>query len=92
MKYRVDFASAAVERQLEKLLEPVDKEKRREILKKLEALGENPRPHGVRKIKGTVHRIRCGPWRVVYHILEDEGKVVIAKVARRTEGFYRQFQ
>ena len=58
----------------------------------IQALAENPRPVGVRKLRGEERtwRIRVGPYRVVYDIFEDRALVVILKVARRSETTYRR--
>lgn len=55
------------------------------------ALAENPRPRGVRKIRGTEHcyRLRVGPYRVIYDVLDARQLVVVLGVGRRTESTYR---
>ena len=50
-----------------------------------------PRPFGVKKLAGRVHRIRVGPYRIIYSIYDREKVVVIDKVERRKESTYRQF-
>ena len=56
------------------------------------SLAENPRPQGVRKIKGTekAYRIRVGNYRVVYYVYDGDNLVLILQVARRSETTYRQ--
>ncbi|MEK7807078.1 MAG: type II toxin-antitoxin system RelE/ParE family toxin, partial [Chloroflexota bacterium] len=51
----------------------------------IQALAEDPRPAGVRKLRGEERtwRIRVGPCRVVYDIYDDRALVVILKVAGR---------
>lgn len=88
MSYRVDLASRKVERQIRNL--PPDA--RAKVIEAIKSLGQNPRPHGVEKIKGQYHRIRIGDYRVVYAILKKEKVVVIAKVARRREDTYKEFR
>ncbi|MDP2953841.1 MAG: type II toxin-antitoxin system RelE/ParE family toxin [Chloroflexota bacterium] len=58
----------------------------------IQALAENPRPTGVRKLRGEegTWRIRIGPYRVVYDIHDERALVVILKVARRSETTYRR--
>ena len=51
-------------------------------------LRENPRPQGVKKLKGTVHRIRVGDWRVIYAVFDKDKRVIIGKVERRSEDTY----
>lgn len=57
----------------------------------IQGLAENPRPTGVRKIRGEERtwRIRVGPFRVVYDVYDDQALVVILKVDRRRETTYR---
>ena len=54
------------------------------------ALREDPRPSGVRKLRGEARtwRIRGGPYRVVYDILDERSLVVVLRVVRRTEATY----
>jgi mRNA interferase RelE/StbE len=54
----------------------------------LELLKTNPRPYGVRKIKGNIHRIRVGDWRVIYAIHDKDKTVIVGKIARRSEDTY----
>ena len=58
----------------------------------IEALGDDPRPHGVRKIRGQAHtwRIWVGPFRVIFDIDDELALVVVLRVVRRTETTYRR--
>jgi len=51
-------------------------------------LGENPRPPGVRKLRGLIYRLRVGRWRIIYAVLDREQVVVVGKVVRRAEDTY----
>jgi mRNA interferase RelE/StbE len=54
-------------------------------------LAVEPYPLGTRKVAGTAFwRIRVGQLRVVYAIDEDEARVLIVRIARRTEITYRR--
>jgi len=55
-------------------------------------LGGNPRPRGVRKIRGAekAYRIRAGNYRVVYGVYDGDNLILILQVARRSETTYRQ--
>ena len=57
----------------------------------IRSLSEEPRPRGVRKLKGAeaVYRIRVGNYRIVYRVLDNERIVELVEVARRNEGTYR---
>jgi mRNA interferase RelE/StbE len=56
--------------------------------KAIDALAENPRPDGVKKLKGSegdLYRIRVGDYRIIYYI-EDEIKIVdIIKIGHRKD-------
>jgi len=77
--YRLEVSSAA-DRDLEHLRDAV------------RDLAEEPRPHGVRKIKGEerAYRIRVGSYRVVYEVYDNDNLVLIIQMARRSETTYRQ--
>ena len=87
MPYRVELAPAA-QRDLRRL----PREVQARLATPIQALAENPRPVGVRKLRGEEQtwRIRVGPYRVVYDIHDDRALVVIMKVARRSETPYRR--
>jgi mRNA interferase RelE/StbE len=85
--YKVEIASRRVERQLDK----VNDEIYPKVAEAIESLADNPRPFGVKKLAGRVHRIRTGPYRIIYSIYDREKVVVIDKVDRRKERTYRQF-
>ena len=87
MPYSVELAPAA-QRDLRRLP--------REVLTRLAApvqgLAENPRPSGVRKLRGEdrTWRINVGPYWVVYDIYDDRAVVVILKVVSWSETTYRR--
>ena len=54
----------------------------------VQELGENPRPHGVRKLRGPIHRIRLGDWRIIYAVFDKDRLVLVGKIARRSERTY----
>jgi mRNA-degrading endonuclease RelE of RelBE toxin-antitoxin system len=56
----------------------------------IKGLRHNPRPKGVRKIRGSIHRVRAGDWRVIYAIFDKDRLVIIGKVARRSEDTYNR--
>ena len=84
--FRVTFTSAA-ERELRKLKADDAARLRRPILE----LCFDPRPAASTKpARSRYDRLRVGDLRVVYLIEEDEGVVVIVRVARRSESTYRR--
>jgi len=51
------------------------------------ALEDEPRPHGVVKLSGTVNewRIRIGDYRIIYEIDDEEQRVTILRIAHRRQ-------
>lgn len=86
MPYRVELAPAA-QRELRRLRHEVQAR----LGEPIQALADNPRPPGVRKVKGEERtwRLRIGPYRIVYDVYDDQQLVVILKVDRRRETTYR---
>ena len=64
-----------------------------ELFRKLDgaiwALRDDPRPVGCVKLKGPIHRIRVGRWRVIYAVFDQDQLVLILKVTQRTERTYK---
>lgn len=86
MAFRVEIAPAA-ERDIRRLPQGVRERLEPVIL----ALAEDPRPRGVRKIRGTeyCYRLRVGPYRVIYDVLDARQLAIVLGVGRRTESTYR---
>lgn len=88
--YRIEVSPAA-DRDLERLKRRIQRRNFERLRTAIRSLADNPRPHGVRKIKGTerAYRIRVGDYRVVYEVYDKESLVLLLQVARRTETTYR---
>ncbi len=82
--YQVTFARSA-RRELEDLPRSIAAR----ILTRIEALAENPRPHGCKKLQGAnqLWRIRVGEYRVVYKIDNKERMVDITVIRHRSEAY-----
>lgn len=82
----MEFTTAA-SRQVKKLPRPA----RDRVLDAIEDLGEDPRPHGSRKLvgEGTAWRIRVGDDRVIYDVLDAEVTVTVVRAAHRREVYDR---
>ena len=80
--YRLQIKRTA-ERDLQKLPRPLFRRLNTHIL----ALPEEPRPSGVRKLKGSLEgwRIRVGEYRVVYQIDDEQKTVTIVRVRHRRD-------
>ena len=56
------------------------------ILKRIEALREEPRPPGVEKLSGQEkYRIRQGVYRILYEVKNNELIVVVVKIGHRRD-------
>jgi mRNA interferase RelE/StbE len=58
------------------------------IVAALRRLPGDPRPPGVRKLRGPIHRIRVGHWRIVYAVFDRDNLVIVGKIVRRSEKTY----
>lgn len=59
------------------------------ILRRVEALADNPRPPGCEKLSGQErYRVRQGVYRIIYEIRNEELVVMIVKVGHR-RGVYK---
>jgi mRNA interferase RelE/StbE len=83
--------SPAADRDLERLKKRILRDDFERLRTSIRNLAGEPRPQGVRKIRGTENtfRIRVGSYRVVYEVCDDEDLVLILQVTRRTEATYR---
>jgi len=82
LAYSVELAPAA-KRQMRKL----DRAIQERIIRRLEALGKDPRPPGVEKLEGveSTYRVRLGEYRIVYEIQDKILVVLVLKVGHRKE-------
>ncbi|MCX5836095.1 MAG: type II toxin-antitoxin system RelE/ParE family toxin [Deltaproteobacteria bacterium] len=71
---------------VEKDFSPMPKEDIQKILRRIEALGEDPRPSGCEKLTGQErYRVRQGRYRIVYSIQDEALTVWIVKVGHRKD-------
>lgn len=69
MSYRVEFTKQAI-----KQLNALPMQEKQRLESKIDALASEPRPLGVKKLKGEadLYRIRVGNYRVVYTIQDQQ--------------------
>lgn len=81
-KYRLEIKPSA-----HKELERLDDSVLNRVVPRIEALRENPRPAGSRKLRGFKNdwRIRIGDYRVVYTIDDSCGIVDVARIRHRRD-------
>lgn len=84
MAYRVEYSPRA-KREMAAL--PPDVQRR--IRPKIDALADDPRPPGVKKLKGedNAWRIRVGDYRVVYEIHDRILLVVVLRIRHRGSAY-----
>ena len=71
---------------VEKDFSPIPKKDIQKILRRIKALGEDPRPSGCEKLTGRErYRVRQGQYRIVYSIQDEVLTVWIVKVAHRKD-------
>ncbi|MEH2213409.1 type II toxin-antitoxin system RelE family toxin [Nostoc sp.] len=80
MSYKVEILRSAL-KQLKKI--PSELQERIQI--KIDDLATEPRPNGVKKLKGkeNAYRIRIGEYRVIYDIFDDLLVVNVVEVGHR---------
>ena len=81
--YSIEFKESAL-----KELKKINRKDAGSIVEKIETLKVNPRPIGFKKLKAiseTLYRIKCGDFRIIYHV-EDKIKIVnIRKIGNRKD-------
>jgi len=82
MAYRVELASRAT-RDLDALPDRIY----RKVQARIDALVEEPRPHGVKKLEGdeNLYRIRVGDYRIVYQIQDKKLLVLVVRIGNRRD-------
>ena len=89
--HRIEISPAA-DRDMEKLKGRIRRQDFERLRDAIGSLADEPRPQGVRKIKGAerAYRIRVGSYRVIYEVYDNDNLVLILQVERRSETTYRQ--
>ena len=86
MAYVVEFLPSAA-----RSLASLPKDVQNRLARRIDALGENPRPPGVKVLQGGEGflRLRVGDYRVIYRIEERRVVVLIVKIGHRREVYRR---
>ena len=84
MSYRV-----IIPKPVQKQLNNLPSETRLRLLAEIRLLKDNPRPDGVKKLKGyeNTYRIRVGNYRVIYEIKDKEAIVLILSSIHRKDAY-----
>jgi len=96
--YAVVFPSERVEHEFEKALKRIPADYRSAVISAVRSLAQNPHPPGkaYKKLKGEVvvfryiaqHRLRVGPYRIMYDVDDPRKKVILLKLDRKDEHTY----
>ena len=86
MAYRVEFTPAA-----RRDFEALPREAQARIRPRIDALADNPRPAGSKRIRGysNRYRIRVGVHRVVYDVKDDLLLVLVLRIGHRSTVYRR---
>ena len=78
-----------VERSAEKDLPRLSSRVHDQVIDRIAALANNPRPIGSRKLAGTKHdwRIRVGDYRVIYEVADPIRVVRVYRIRHRREAY-----
>lgn len=57
----------------------------------IDELSTNPKPYGVRKIKGfnITFRVRFSSYRIIYDIYDKDKKIIILRIIKRDKSTYK---
>ena len=71
-------------------LRPIPKPDVQRILRRVDALTNEPRPPGCEKLSGQErYRVRQGNYRILYEIIDDELVVTVVKIGHRRHVYRR---
>ncbi|MFM7575985.1 MAG: type II toxin-antitoxin system RelE family toxin [Microcystaceae cyanobacterium] len=84
MSYRI-----IVPKLVQKQLNALPTKQRDRLLAEIRSLAEEPRPQGVKKLKGydKTYRIRVGDYRVIYKIEDQEMLILVLSSLHRRDAY-----
>ena len=73
----------------QKQLDSISKIERDRLILTLRSLADDPRPNGVKKLKGydNTYRVRVGDYRIIYEIKDRELIVLLLSVSHRKDAY-----
>ena len=82
MPWQVDFTRSA-----EQQLRALPRRDQRRLAARIDALADNPRPPGVKKLAGeeSLYRLRSGDYRILYTVKDALLIVLIIKIGHRRD-------
>lgn len=87
MPYQIEFS-----RRAEKQFEDLPQQIQQRIRPRIDALAEDPRPPGVKKLEETEnqYRLRVGDYRIVYEIQDAILLVILVRIGHRSDVYRRR--
>jgi mRNA interferase RelE/StbE len=84
--YRIELTRAA-----ERDLRGLSRDVLRRVDRKIQALSNDPRPHGAKKLEGraNTYRVRVGDYRILYEVEDTAILVLVVRVGHRREVYER---
>lgn len=84
--YRISWRSST-----KKDLRKIPQQQVEHIIAEVEALAQEPFPHGVQKLTGSerTYRIRVGEYRVIYEILSAEQMIEVERIRHRKDVYQK---
>ena len=63
----------------------------KDLVNTIDELSTNPRPYGVRKVKGfsITFRIRFSSYRIIYDIYDKDKKIIVLRIIKRDKSTYK---
>jgi mRNA-degrading endonuclease RelE of RelBE toxin-antitoxin system len=86
--FQIRLRSKRVQHELDRLIG----EDYQRVLTKLKALALNPKPRESTKLSAGIYRIRVGDIRLIYYIDEDNKRIEMGGILRRSKGTYKGFK
>jgi len=83
--FEIRLRSKRVQRELD-ALHGIDYER---VVVKLRALPNDPRPQGCEKLHDDIYRVRVGDFRIIYLVDEENKRIEVGGIRRRTERTYK---
>ena len=79
-------------RRVQRELRALQESDHRRVLTLLRGLADEPRPPGCEKLYDDVYRVRVGPWRVIYLVDEENRRIEVGGIRRRSERTSREIE
>jgi mRNA interferase RelE/StbE len=80
-KYKILIRKSAINE-----LKNIPKKEIKKVIKRIQSLAQNPRPHGSQKLSAQErYRIRQGNYRIIYSVHNEELTVHVVKIGHRRE-------